>query len=438
MTSQYLRAIKLALTGDPATPLVFLCNFEAETQWAANYAGLPGPSFSGSAGLVRRMEELGLLLAGPDDYLVLKQPLDPGYADYARKLGFALPTILLPENAEDNRSTTEDVLDSPALLDRLTRIGAAGGRLLPMGTSTLEQKIAQTCGLRLAVPDADTFERVNSKIYSRRITEEAGLRTVPGRSCETVEDLVAAIRHHEPAIRRGRGAVVKAAFGVSGKGLLVLDSPAKMDGLVRMAERRAARSGDSRMHVVVESWLPKKYDLNYQFTIGRDGRVTFDFVKQALTQSGVHKGHLMPADLSAEHVTELEHASAVIGARLFLDGFVGVVGVDAIVTENKTLYPVLEINARLNMSTYQGGVSELCQPAGHVALARHYCVGPLSFAEVHRRLRPVLATTPDSNLVITCFGTVRHGRLYVMLTAPDRSRLAAFDAAAETALRNNE
>src|SRR3712207_8488253 len=36
---------------------------------------------------------------------------------------------------------------------------------------------------------------------------------------------------------------------------------------------------------------------NYQFTIGRDGGHQFDFIKQAVTERGVHRGHIMPADL---------------------------------------------------------------------------------------------------------------------------------------------
>ncbi|WP_460916539.1 hypothetical protein [Plantactinospora veratri] len=119
---------------------------------------------------------------------------------------------------------------------------------------------------------------------------------------------------------------------------------------------------------------------------------------------------------------------------------------DAVIATGGELYPVLEINARLNMSSYQGGVTERYQPDGHVALARHYplrLAGPVPFDELARTLAPVLDRTGPERFVVTCFGTVNadadrpppfDGRLYALLVAPDQERLAALDDAARAAL----
>jgi hypothetical protein len=440
-TTNYLRRLKAASTGDPATPLAFLCNFEVETQWARHHVGLPAPPAAATT-MVQRMEELGILLAGPDDSLVVKRAPDPGFLHYlGDDLGIALPEVLVPEHVAADRSTTEDLLDSPRTLDRLR---ASGAWLMPMGTSEHEEKLADAAQLTPAAPDAATSEKVNSKIYSRRVTERAGLLAVPGWCCETVEDLLAALAeaagHEEPV-------VVKDAYGVSGKGLIVLDGPAKVGRLSRMLLRRAERTGDHRLAVVVERWIPKRFDLNYQITVDRHGAVRLDFVKQALTERGVHQGHLMPADLTADQHALLRHAAAEIGGRLAADGFFGVAGIDAIAAADGRLFPVLEINARLNMSTYQGGITELFQGAGEAALARHYPVrsaAPLGFGDIRRALGPLLAPSDDGRLIVTCFGTVNAGhndgrppylgRLYTLLIAPDHDRLTALDRAARTAL----
>ncbi|TDB78103.1 ATP-grasp domain-containing protein [Micromonospora sp. KC723] len=453
MSTRYVRGIKRALTGAPDTPLVLLCNFEAEAQWARGHVGLPAPPANAARPLVAAMEELGVLLAGPDDTLVLSRPLDPGYRDYLADQGLVLPTVLVPENCLPGRSTTENALDSPVLLDQMRRRGAAGARLLPMGTTTHEQELARRCGLTLAVPDATVVERVNSKIYGRRLTEAAGLRPVPGACCETRQELADVLARYQLRLESGQPLVVKDAYGVSGKGLLVLENPTRAAQLLRMVDRRAARTGDDRIHVVVEEWLPKRCDLNYQVTIGRDGRAGLDFVKQALTAQGVHQGHLMPAELSAEQYRQIEHAAGEVAARLYADGYHGMVGVDAIVGADETLYPVLEINARLNMSTYQGGITELCQPPDTVALARHYPVrlaAPLEFAAVRRALDGVCAGRPAARVLVTCFATVNanalvpvgaggppepfDGRLYALLVAPDRDRLADLDRAVRAAV----
>lgn len=419
--TRYQEELKRALTGGPATPLVFVCNFEVEEKWAVGHVGLPGPAPAASA-VVRRMEDLGALLAGPDDFLVLSEPLDPDYRAYAEGLGFRLPTVLLA--------------DDPALPDRLADVARAGGRLLPMGVSEQEQALARSAGLPLAVPDADVFERVNSKIYSRTITAETGLREVPGHSCTSVGEFADVLASYQ--LSRENRVVVKDAYGVSGKGLVILDSAARAAGLLRMVRRRAERTGDERLHVVVEEWVPKRFDLNYQLTISADGATTFDFVKQALTERGVHKGHVMPAELEPGHIEELRHATGVIGARLYADGFTGVAGIDAILGADGTLYPVLEINARLNMSTYQGAVTEVYRRP--FALAKHYTLrltAACEFVDVHK------AVQPFDDLVITCFGTVNanaaveppfEGRLYVMLFADSRDGLTALDTEVTAAL----
>lgn len=449
MDTRYLRKLKTALTGNPEQKLVLVCNFEAEQQWAEGFVGLPSAAMNTSAVLIRRMEELGALLAGPDDVLVLKRPLDPGYRAYLADLGLRPPTVLVPEHTTPDRPTAQDVLASPVALRRLAALAGDGARLLPMGATVWEQRLAETSGLALAVPDAATCQRVNSKIYGRRLAERAGLKCVPGACCETVDEFAAVLDGYRPRLAGdGFRLVVKDAYGVSGKGLVVLDGVTKADRLKRMVRRTAQRRGEERLHVVVEEWLPKRCDLNYQVTVSRDGHVSLDFVKQALTEHGVHKGHLMPPELDPAQHRQIAEAAEAVGRYLHLDGYHGVAGIDAIVDSDENLYPVLEVNARLNMSTYQGGVTERCQGPGQVAMARHYPLRldrPRTFDEVRRTLAPVLDRRDGERFVVTCFGTVNantrqstpfEGRLYALLVARDRRRLAALDDATTDALRH--
>lgn len=435
--TDYLGGLKTALTGAPDTPLAFLCNFEVEVHWARGHVGLPAPGGAALSPVVRAMEQLGALLAGPDDLLITSAPLDKDYRDYVHGLGLRTPTVVVADDLDPAASTTRRALNSPDVLARLGELADAGGAFLPMGVSADEQALAEKSGLRLAVPDAVTAERVNGKIYGRRLTEAAGLRPVPGHCVERVGELDEVLRANPPSAERK--VVVKDSYGVSGKGLVVLDSPAAAGRLMRLVRRRAERNADDRLHVVVEHWLPKRFDLNYQFTIDATGRTTFDFVKQAITVKGVHSGHLMPPDLDAAQLGELHEAAQAVGARLYADGFTGVAGVDAILGLDGLLYPVLEINARLNMSTYQGRVTEKLHRPGQLALAKHYTLrldASLDFPTVH--------TVLNDQVVVTCFGTVNanataeppfEGRLYTILFAPDRTALTELDEYTAAALR---
>ncbi|MEV0635589.1 hypothetical protein AB0I77_11580 [Streptomyces sp. NPDC050619] len=441
----YTKDLKEALTGDRDARFVWLCNFEVERRWARSYAGLPAVQGSATAATVQRMEELGALLAEPGDHLLLDRPLDGGYRRYAEAIGLGTPAELVTRAPAGDSGTAGAVPESPELLGRLRELARQGAWLMPMGVSDQEERITRLTGLRLAVPDAATYEHVNSKIYSRRISEELGLRTIPGHCCQTVGELHRAL---DERLCDGGPVIVKDAYGVSGRGLVVLDSRKKADRLLRMVDRRARRSGDDRLHVVVEAFLPKRFDLNHQFTIDRHGRVRQDFVKQALTSGGVHLGHVMPADLDSAQRDELAGAAEALGKRLHTDGFTGVVGVDALLGADGLVYPVLEINARLNMASYQGRVTERFGREHGAALARHYplrLTEPVPFEEITEALGPLADPPLDQDgLVITCFGTVNaqaagadasfDGRLYTVLFAADRAGLDALDRRVTTAL----
>ncbi|MER6385807.1 ATP-grasp domain-containing protein [Streptomyces sp. NPDC001250] len=445
LPTTYTADLKESLTGDRDARFVWLCNFEVERQWARDRVGLPAARVSATTATVQRMEELGALLAEPGDCLLLDRPLDREYRDYLEKTGLGAPAELVTEAPAGPEGTSGAVLESPELLAELRQLAERGAWLLPMGHSPLEQRITELTGLPAAAPRADVCERVNSKIYSRHLVRDLGLREIPGASVHTVAELRRAL---EAGLSDGGPVIVKDAYGVSGRGLLVLDNPRRADQLLRMVDRRAARGGDDRLHVVVEAFLAKRFDLNYQFTIDRAGRVRFDFVKQALTADGVHLGHLMPPELTTDQHDELERATEALGARLYRDGFFGVVGVDALLGADERIYPVVEINARLNMSTYQGRVTERFLPPDGVAMAKHYPLRleePVSFGEladaIGVRTEPAVG---EPHAVITCFGTVNaqdngdrtpfDGRLYVVLFARDRAELDLLDRRVTRAL----
>ncbi len=200
--------------------------------------------------------------------------------------------------------------------------------------------------------------------------------------------------------------------------------------------------------MVVERWLPKRDDLNCQITISRTGVVSLSFVKRAVTDRGVHLGHRMPAGLSAGQQAELLGAAHAIGAALHAEGYWGVAGIDAVVGTDGTLYPVLEINARLNMSSYQGRVVERFAGPGSVALARHHrlrLTRPCPFKRVREALGPLLDPGGSGRVVVTGFGTVNaqrdavgqpyDGRLYVMAFADHERALDELDADTADRLR---
>ncbi|MFG2922590.1 hypothetical protein ACGFYA_13855 [Streptomyces sp. NPDC048305] len=440
----FLPRLKHAVAGSPEAPLVFLGNFEVEEVWARGEHTLPRFSAASGSAVVNRMDELALLLADKGDHVVLKSAPDPDYLGHLERLGVRLPEIHTVAAQDSQRTVTEDALADPALLTTLGDLAGRGAALLPHGVSVVEEELARASGLPLATPTAELCKAVNSKIYSRRVADELGLRQPAGWTCETVDELETALGHARDLLARGRRAAVKEAFGVSGKGIVVLENERWTERVLRMVRQRVERSGRPRIAFVVEEWVDHGGDLNYQFTVGRDGHVDFDFVKRAVTEGGVHKGHRMPALLTPRQLAPLYEAAAAVGARLARDGYAGVVGVDALLDTEGGVFPVLEINARNNMSTYQVRLQEKFAGEGRTALARHYPLRldrPLPFGRLADLLKGLLLErTGGSGLLVNNYATVNaghavhpdgafDGRLYGLVVADSVAGLSALDEA---------
>jgi hypothetical protein len=449
----FLERSKRSLTGSSCTPLVLLGNFEVEDAWATGEVGLPSVGgASATAALVHRMDELTLLLAGPQDHVVLKSEPDSDHLDYLGALGIDLPTLHVVESNDPFRTVTLDALASPSLLADLGDLAQSGARLLTHGMSPAEEKLSAITGLRSLTANSDVAKAVNGPGYSRELCDELQIEQAQGWECRTVADFERACREASKLVGNGSTIGVKDAFGVSGKGIVTVNDPRRLDQLVRMVSKRATRTGDDRLAVVVEVWADKAKDFNYHFTVGSDGEVTFDFVKQAITEGGVHKGHWIPSSLHPGQIDDLKKFSHSIGTRLAKDGFFGFVGVDALLEKNGRLLPVLEINARSNMSTYTVPLQEKFLPDGWMALARQYSLTltkAMSFVVLRDALHDLLLSHAGrAGLIVQGTGTINAGvlsapaggafvgRLHGLLVARNEDELNALDRAVSSRLNN--
>ncbi|MDI5964577.1 ATP-grasp domain-containing protein [Streptomyces sp. SL13] len=419
----FVERLKHDLTGDPAARFVFVNNFEVERSWAVGEPKLPGAGISFAGTTVNRMEEMGVLLADEGDVVVLKAAMDPDFAGYLGGLGVAAGRTLAAENSDPQRTVTEDALVSPLLLDALRELADGRTYLMPLGVSAAEEELSKATGLPLAGPSAATCKAVNGKVFSRLLVDRTGLRAVPGRICRTVGELRDALTAQ---LAEGGRAVVKESLGVSGRGMVRVEDERGAGRLLRLIERRGA---DAPANLVVESWIEHAADLNYQLVVSRGGGVRFETVKAAVLRDGVHQGHRFPVELSPTADRELREAADTIGRALHDEGYFGMVGVDAMLGRDDTLYPCLEINARFNMSTYQSRIAERFVPDGTHAIAATIALRPRrahTFAEVADALgdllfdgsgRPGVLVNNFATLNAAAGGADFHGRLYAVCLA---------------------
>ncbi|UGT61027.1 AMP-binding protein [Nocardia asteroides] len=443
-TSTWPRRIRTVLAGAPDAALVLLGNFEVERSWGALEPGLPRTTGGSTSEIVHRMDEFCLLLAGAADHVVLKAAPDADFLDYLRSLSFELPRILIPRTAAPHRTVTEDALADPDLMRVLSGL-AKSATFWPHGVGPREEELARLSGVQLGPPPARICKMVNSKAYSRGLASTLGLRQPRGWTCRTVAELRAAVEQADRLLAAGGAVVLKDSYGVSGKGMLVVSEREILARVAKKIVARTERGGPDRINMVLETWVAKSSDLNYQFTIGRSGEICFDFVREALTRNGVHKGHRIPAQLTPSQQSELREAGTRIGECLHRDGYFGVVGVDAMIDPESEVYPIVEINARNNMSTYQESVRDRYIPPDKSALATSYPVTlsrPLPFARLHEHLEELMfEPAAGSGLIVANYATVNAaaqrirrdehktyaGRLYGIVVADTRRQVDELD-----------
>ncbi|WNI18950.1 ATP-grasp domain-containing protein [Actinacidiphila sp. ITFR-21] len=437
----FVERLKKDLTGDPGARFVFVNNFEVERSWAAGEPKLPGAGIAFAGATVNRMEEMGVLLADEGDVVVLKAPMDRAFAAYLTSLGAAAGRTVWAENSDPARMVTEDALVSPLLLEELRSLDDGRTYLMPLGISAAEEELSKETGLPLAGPTAQICKAVNGKIFSHRLVDELGLTAVPGTVAETVGELRGALTAQ---LARGGRAVVKESLGVSGRGMVVVEDERGANRLLRLIERRG---GQAPANLVVESWIERAQDLNYQFVVGRTGEVRFETVKAAVLKNNVHQGHRFPVELPPAAVEELHHATQAIGKALHAEGYTGMVGVDAMLGPDGTLYPCLEINARFNMSTYQSRIAERFIPEGAHAIAATFGLRPTrvhGFSDVAEALGELLFDgSGRPGVLINNFATLNaaatddgdfHGRLYAVCVAGSADDALALREEAERRL----
>ena len=427
-------------------PRVWLGNFEVEQVWARGATSLPRVSSREGTATVARLDEFALWMATSADVVLLTDDTDPEFASYLSSITGEAPRIISLGAAASYGLVSEAALDA-ARVGRLPDFPAGAG-VVAHGYSRVEREFAAAAGLGWVAPDVDDVVAVNSKIYSRNLADELGIRQPRGTTCERLDDWDRAWRFARALLEDGP-VVVKEEYGVSGKGMAVVDSPARLD---RIAKRivQAAERNEGRVGFIVERWVDKDRDFNYQLTIDRDGRIALDFVKQILTRTGVHLGHLIPAELAPAQLNEIRRTAERIGARLYRDGYWGVVGIDALTETDGTFHPLIEINARCNMSTYQLPAQEAFGDAGDAAFARHYEIRanrPIPFARVREALGDLLLVpgrtrgmvvlnhaTVNAAGAVAAEGEPWTGRLYALLRDRDRTALDELDAEVASAL----
>lgn len=413
--------------------VIWFSNFEVERFWRNQAAlSLPMIDNKNSTLITNSLSELGLLLAREEDIVLVYQAPDPDFLGYLTELGWKKPKIVALSSVSDDTVLTESLLQDQNLLSALQPYMKNKSYVLyPHGTSYLEEQLAKKLHVPLATAGSDITAKVNSKVYSRTLAERKQIKQVLGGTAQNLDDLKYLFNQLKQILNRNP-LVLKDSMGVSGKGMLVIENEQRFYQIFNLLHLKANKEMSYNVDFVLEEWIPRAKDLNYQFFITPSGTFAPLSIFEARVTKGSHNGHISPHSLHQSMVEQLTETGEIISTELVKENYHGLFGVDAMIGTDGELYPCIEINARMNMSTYLLRIISEWLPEKKTLISRTFGInkkGTLSFAQVKAKLREELFTKEKGvGVLIFTWGAVNvnarndegnYGRVYALIVGND-------------------
>lgn len=376
--------------------------------------------------VVNHMDEILLLIAKKQDVVILRSSPDLLYLDDLKMRGFEIPNIIYPNIHDETKHISEIILEDIKLMNDILLIKQKVDKLyfVPYGVSELEERISKVLDLPLIGGKADLNALINSKLFSRKLARKLNFELPEGFVCHTIEEIRRACNC---LLNKYNSVIIKYPYEASGKGLFVIRDFKIIEEVLLIIKRIS--SGMTVISWIVEAWYDKKADINYQLYISSGGIIDVFSVKEQLLNGTIYNGSIVPPLIEPNLYLKCIECGKIIGMELFKMGYNGVAGIDAIITKNNTLIPIIEINGRFTLSTY---VSFLTDRFNTINLMSFYKRIKLNKTDNYMKFRDKLKIYTENNgteLFIYNSQTLNYsithenGRLFCVCYADAREKL---------------
>jgi len=324
----------------------------------------------------RLIPMLGLLFKGPDNLLILQEPVEPDLPSYfADRLGLKVP----PVEVLDHRNYAtfyEGLAASSALVQRLENHPAQV--LDGYVTDPPLEEIAARLHKRLVNSYAQSRD-ANDKILLHRFMDQRHLPSFDGGEAPVGEPLDDCLR--ELSAMGYRRAVVRSSLGASGFGVQTVDLTPDATG----RDLPPFLLADGRL--LVQGWIEpgvrgvtRVTSPSLQFFCGDLGHAIFDLTGQLLREASIHEGNVAPPpDLPGSHaaVEEILAQGTEVVRWVAGTGYRGTGSIDFLVydQDGEAKVVVCEVNARVTGATYPSLLARHFRP-GDAWLMRNFAFRP--------------------------------------------------------------
>lgn len=291
----------------------------------------------------------GLTIAMPEDgdIIVTRKPLPEEYLRYwsssiHRVSGFSPRPAA--DSAEQRRSIYQLLEKDSSACDALKT-----ARILNYAAVPEYYELCEKLGIAAEGPSLSLIRQLNSKAYSNdlRIQLDLPCRGVHLRSVQDYDDCIQRLLDQWGTV------LIKDSMGVSGKGIMEIDSPGIADRLSRHFHKQM-EEGRGHFDFILEPKLNRKTDFSCQFHITEEGNEVIDGYQKNASRGYAYLGS---GSLSKEELDLLagfgyRECVQAIAADMAARGFYGYACIDSMITMEDEVIPLLEINPRMSMARF--------------------------------------------------------------------------------------
>lgn len=335
---------------------ILIGNFNSEDLWSdGKEATIERPDFLGIRSVINNLDELFLYLAREQDIVILRRKPNSEFLNYLKELGVVLPHFYVVKEGDSTKTLGELILNDTELMERLktkavkSKIQGYELPVIPYSITGCEEKIAAQIGGRIGSP-AHLPKLFNNKEYARKLLKSYEINMPFGHACKDMQEFKT-VSH---AMLSDYGSIIiKELIGSGGTKLYIIRSEEQLAKLCRIYDREENR----QKSILVERYYPSRESYNYQYMLRGGKAIPYAFSRQLLLN-----GKIMGSYFSHVYTRENElvrmhfNLSLPIARHIAESGYNGIVGFDSIVCEDGTLFPIVDINCRINLSTIFHGI----------------------------------------------------------------------------------
>ncbi len=195
------------------------------------------------------------------------------------------------------------------------------------------------------LPSHELVAEINSKTYSTKLSQTWDPE-YRGKALTSSKEIMV---EGELLMQDFRRIVLKESFGVAGNGNLIIDSEKSLQQLKKHFTRQEGKN--KQVALIMEPFLDKIIDFSSHWEISPDGTLTF-LGFQEMINEGFAFNQIRPLNVQWEDlIQQSDYISTINKAlqSLHKKGYFGPVCFDSMILKNRSIVPIVEINARMSM-----------------------------------------------------------------------------------------